>query len=93
VLLAQFIFLQVCDLLTTVIFLSMGVAEGNPLVRLALEAARSCPAVGLLAVKAAALGCGWYAWSSGRHRLLGRINVLFAICVVWNAVAIVASLT
>lgn len=92
-LLIQFIFLQLCDLLTTLMFLNFGVAEANPVVRIVLAAARACPAVGLIALKGAGLACGWYAWQSGRHRLLNRINLLFAVCVLWNVVAIVVRLT
>ena len=89
-LLIQFIFLQVCDLLTTLVFLGLGVAEGNPLVRLALGAAREHPAAALMAIKAAGLICGWFAWHSGRRRLLKRMNVVFGACVVWNVMAIIA---
>ena len=87
-LLIQFICLQICDLLTTLVLLSFGVAEANPLVRLALSMAQNHPAAVLTALKIVGVGCGWYAWRSGRHRLLGRINLLFALCVVWNVVAI-----
>jgi len=86
--LIQFILLQICDLLTTFVFLSLGVAEGNPLVRLALTAARGNPAAALLMVKACALMIGWYTWKSGRLRLLSRINLLFGACVAWNLIAI-----
>jgi hypothetical protein len=91
--LIQFVFLQICDLLTTLAFLSLGVAEANPLVRLALAAARGNPATALLAVKAGALAIGWYTWKSGRLRLLSRINLLFAVCVVWNLIAIAVRFT
>jgi len=92
VLLVQFVFLQICDLLTTLVFLSFGVAEANPVVRLALGLGRGNPAAALLALKAAGLACGWYAWRSGRRRLLGRINLMFAVCVAWNVAAIAARL-
>lgn len=92
-LLIQFVFLQLCDVLTTLAFLSFGVAEANPIARAALGAAQTNPALGLIALKAVGLVCGWYAWRSGRHRLLSRINVLFAACVAWNVIAIVACVT
>ena len=92
-LLIQFICLQICDLVTTLVFLSMGVAEGNPLVRLALSAARAHPAVVLSAVKMAGIVGAWYAWHSGRRRLLSRINLMFAVCVAWNLVAIAVRFT
>jgi Domain of unknown function (DUF5658) len=88
VLLIQFVFLQICDLLTTLAFLRLGVSEANPLVRLALGVARTNPAAVLLSVKGVGILCGWYAWHSGRRRLLVRTNWLFAACVVWNVLAI-----
>ena len=87
-LLIQFIYLQVLDLLTTVAFLTNGVREGNPVVRLVLELAPS-PLGGLLGLKALALALAVYCWQKGRRRLLARMNVLFAAVVVWNLVALV----
>lgn len=78
--------LQAGDLATTLLFLSRGVAEGNPLVRAAL-AAPVHPALTLLAIKAAACGMAWFAWKTGRHRLITRANVLFGLCVAWNLAA------
>jgi hypothetical protein len=86
-----FIGLQLCDMLTTLVFLRHGVAEANPLIRVALGLSHS-PALPLLAVKAAGCGLAWLAWRSRRHRLLSRINCFFAACVAWNLVAISASL-
>ena len=77
------------DLLTTMAFLLHGVQEANPLVRLALRYS-SHPWGGLLLVKALALGLGVYCWRCGRERLLTRINILFAIVVAWNLVALIA---
>lgn len=85
----QYSYLQLLDLLTTVAFLLIGVREGNPVVRLALEVAPT-PVAGLLAVKVAALGLGVYCIRAGRLRLLGRINALFAVIVAWNLVALIA---
>lgn len=85
----QYTYLQLLDLLTTVAFLLIGVQEGNPVVRLALEVAPT-PVVGLLAVKGAALCLGFFCIRTGRMRLLGRINALFAVIVAWNLVALIA---
>jgi hypothetical protein len=91
-LLWQYSYLQVLDFLTTVAFLMNGVQEGNPLVRLALAAGPN-PISGLLVVKAFAVLLGVFCWWIGRERLLWRINILFAILIAWNLVAlIVASL-
>lgn len=86
-LLMQYGYLQVLDCLTTIAFLLNGIQEGNPLVRLALSG--SNPISGLLAVKALAVLLGLYCWRIGRQGLLLRINVLFAILIAWNMVALI----
>lgn len=87
-LLLQYSYLQVLDFMTTIAFLLNGVHEGNPLVRLALQYAPH-PLGGLLAIKIAAIGLGLYCWRRGRERLLIRINILFALVVAWNLVALI----
>lgn len=74
--------------MTTVAFLLHGVHEGNPLVRVALQYAPN-PLGGLLAVKVLAVGLGIYCWRGGRDRLLTKINILFAVIVAWNMVALI----
>jgi len=87
-LLLQYSYLQILDFMTTVAFLLNGIHEGNPLVRVALRYAPH-PLGGLLAVKLAALALGIYCWRAGRNRLLMRINILFALVVAWNLVALI----
>jgi hypothetical protein len=87
-LLLQYSYLQVLDFMTTVAFLLHGIHEGNPLVRAALQYAPN-PLSGLLAVKLLAVGLGYYCWRGGRQRLLNRINILFAVVVAWNMVALI----
>lgn len=81
ILLIEFVSLQVFDLLSTLLFLGRGVAEANPLMRLAIAGS---PIWGLAVPKAAAVLLALYAWRSGRTRLLRRINLLFTLCVLWN---------
>ena len=88
-LLVQYSYLQMLDLLTTMAFLLHGVQEANPLVRLALRYT-SHPLGGLLLVKMLAISLGVYCWRCGRERLLTRINILFAVVVAWNLVALIA---
>jgi hypothetical protein len=87
-LLLQYSYLQVLDFMTTIAFLLHGIQEGNPLVRFALQVAPN-PLGGLLAVKMAAICLGIYCWRRGSERLLIRINVLFALLVAWNLVALI----
>ncbi len=89
-LLIQYSYLQVLDFLTTLTFLLYGVREGNPIVRFFIEFGDS-PIVGLVLVKLVAVTLGILVWRLGRERLLARINILFAIVVTWNLLALVAS--
>jgi len=66
-----------------------GLQEANPMVKFAMRAAPS-PLLGLVLVKVAALALGVYCWRLGRRSLLLRINVLFAILVSWNLLALLA---
>lgn len=87
-LIIQYGYLQLLDLLTTVAFLLQGVKEGNPIVRFAIEASPN-PIWGLVAVKVLALGLGVYCWKRAKVKLLQRVNVLFAIVIAWNLLAII----
>ena len=87
-LLLQYSYLQVLDLLTTLAFLLHGVREGNPLVRMMMHLTAN-PLNGLLLVKLMAVGLGLYCWKMGRGRLLGRINIVFALIVAWNLAALI----
>ena len=88
-LLLQYSYLQMLDLLTTLAFMMHGIHEGNPLIRFAVRNSAH-PFGSLLAVKALALGLGFYCWHCGREKLLTRINILFALVIVWNLLALIA---
>ena len=81
-----FVALQLCDAGTTLVFLSRGISEGNPLIGGFMHAAN--PALALLVAKVAACGLAGIAWRSQRTLLLRRANVFFAACVLWNLAAI-----
>lgn len=89
-LLWQYSYLQILDFLSTIAFLINGVREGNPLVRLALESGAN-PIASLLAVKLLAVLLGLYCWRLGKRQLLARINLLFAVLIAWNLVALIIS--
>jgi hypothetical protein len=86
--LAQFVYLQLLDVLTTVAFLLNGVAESNPVVRWAMEAAPN-PFSGLILVKVAALALGVYCMLSARQQLLKKVNIFFAGLVAYNLLALI----
>lgn len=87
-LLLHYSYLQVLDFLTTIAFLVNGVKEANPLVRLALNLGPN-PIGSLIGVKVLAVMLGIYCWRMGRERLLSRINVMFALVIAWNLVALI----
>jgi hypothetical protein len=74
--------------LTTIAFLVNGVQEANPLVRLALNLGHN-PIGSLIGVKVLAVMLGIYCWRMGRNRLLSRINVMFALVIAWNMIALI----
>jgi hypothetical protein len=88
--LVLFTYLQLLDLLTTVVFILHGLKEANPVVNFALTAAPT-PLLGLLLIKAAALALGVYCCLRGRKQLLVRMNVFFAVLVSWNLCAMIAN--
>jgi len=85
-----FVFLQVMDAITTLLFLHLGVGEANPLIRAALAVSGN-PTLALSALKACVIALAFYAWRSGRRRLLRRMNFLFALVVGWNLLAVAVS--
>jgi hypothetical protein len=87
----QFLYLQGLDLLTTVAFLMSGVSEANPFVRFAMQRAGD-PLVGLVCVKAIALGLGMICVGRGRVKLLQKANIFFALLVIWNLVSLILGL-
>lgn len=87
----QFLYLQGLDLLTTVAFLMSGVAEANPFVRFAIQRAGD-PLVGLVFIKAIALGLGMICIGRGGIKLLQRANIFYALLVIWNLVSLILGL-
>jgi hypothetical protein len=87
-LLWHYSYLQVLDFLTTIAFLVNGIKEGNPLVRMALNLGYN-PIGSLVGVKLLAVMLGIYCWRMGRQRLLSRINVMFALVIAWNLIALI----
>jgi hypothetical protein len=88
--LAQFSYLQLLDILTTLAFLTTGGHEANPIVRFAMATARS-PLAGLLALKLCAVAAAIYCTVTSRDRTLRRMNLFFAALVVWNLIALLAT--
>jgi len=89
-LLIQFGYLQALDLLTTLAFLTIGVKEANPLVRLLIETLHS-PLGGVAAAKGIAVLLAVCCLWARKPRALQRVNVFYAAVVAWNLVAFLVS--
>jgi hypothetical protein len=84
------VILQCLDVLTTLIFLSKGVNEGNPLINWVLPLTHA-PWIGLLAAKLTATLLGVYCYRSGRITTLRLANAGYFLIVGWNLVTIAAT--
>ncbi len=87
--LADFAYLQVLDVLTTLAFLTQGVTEANPLVAASIRVAG--PLGGLILIKGVAITLGVVCVAQSRRRLLNRINVFFAVIIAMNLVSLILS--
>ena len=76
-----FLYLQILDVLTTLIGFSLGNAEASPFVRLMI---RWGPLNGLLASKILACGLAAGCLLLRRRKLIHWINYWFAAVIVWN---------
>ncbi len=76
-----FVYLQLLDVLTTLLGFRLGAQEASPVVR-ALTSVH--PLAGLAVSKAAAFLLAALALQTGRFRVIRWINYWFAALVVWN---------
>lgn len=76
-----FIYLQLLDLLTTLVGFKLGAAEASPFIRALMHTG---PAMGVLLSKALALGIGGVCVYSGRPHLIKWITYWYGGLVVWN---------
>jgi hypothetical protein len=88
--LSVFLALQCLDALTTLIFLSKGVREGNPVVSGMLPFVHA-QWVGLVAVKLFAMLIGFYCYRSRKFAALRIASVGYAGIVGWNLLTIGAA--
>jgi hypothetical protein len=84
-----FIYLQLLDVITTLVGMRLGLSEASPFIRWLM---RLGPAAGLVASKLLALVlCGACIWLNKRH-LVRWINYWYAGLVVWNMMLILSVL-
>jgi hypothetical protein len=77
-----FLYLQLLDLLTTLVGFKLGASEASPFIAKLIHA--TSPAIGLAASKVVGLGIGGLCVAMNRARLVGWINYWYAGVVVWN---------
>ena len=83
-----FLYLQVLDLLTTMIGLRLGAAEASPFVRLLMQAG---PATGLIFSKLLALGLVSLCFWLKKPRVIRWASYWYALLVIWNCCIILAT--
>jgi hypothetical protein len=85
-----FVALQCLDALTTLIFLSRGVTEGNPVVSGMMPFVHA-QWIGLFAAKSLAMLIGFYCYRHGKFAALRIANFGYAAIVAWNLLTIAAA--
>ena len=83
-----FIYLQILDLLTTLVGFKMGAAELSPFIRILMYLG---PATGVIASKAIALGLGGLCLYLRKPHLLRWASYWYGGLVVWNLGVLLAA--
>jgi len=83
-----FIYLQLLDLLTTLVGFKSGAAEASPFIRLLMHAG---PAFGVLASKLLALALGAYCVYARKERLIRWATYWYGGLIVWNLIVLLAA--
>jgi hypothetical protein len=83
-----FIYLQLLDLLTTLVGFRVGAAEASPFIRLLMHVG---PALGVGASKAIALGLGALCAYLNKPHLIRWATYWYAGLVVWNLIVMLTA--
>ena len=78
-----FIYLQLLDLLTTLVGFKLGAAEASPFIRMLMHAG---PVTGVLTSKVLALGLGALCVHTQKHHLIKWATYWYGGLVVWNLI-------
>ncbi len=84
-----FLCLQAADAVTTLIFLSMGLAESNPIASRLMEAFG--PLGGLLVLKTFAMAVAFLCRLAAKPSFFRRINMVYVVIVSLNLLTILAA--
>jgi hypothetical protein len=83
-----FIYLQLLDLLTTLVGFKLGAREASPFIRVLMHAG---PAAGVLASKVLSLGLGALCVYYKKDHLIRWISYWYGGLIVWNLMVLLAS--
>ena len=85
---AVFIYLQVLDLLTTLVGFRLGAVEASPFVRMLMFAG---PTAGVVASKAIAIGLAGLCVYLNKRHLVRWANYWYGALVLWNLMILLAA--
>ncbi len=85
-----FIYLQVLDFLTTILFLKMGLGEASWVVAALI---RWSPMLGIVAAKLGTISLALVALRYQKHRLMHLVNLGYGGVVMWNLVCMILAKT
>src|SRR5215467_356809 len=76
-----FVYLQLLDLLTTLVGFRVGAAEASPFIRMLMHVG---PATGVIVSKVLALGIGALCIAVNKKHIVRWITYWYGILIVWN---------
>jgi len=76
-----FIYLQLLDMLTTLVGFRLGAGEASPFIRLLMHAG---PTTGVIVSKLVALALGGICVHANKLNLIRWVSYWYAVLVVWN---------
>jgi hypothetical protein len=82
-----FVYLQLLDLLTTLVGFRMGAAEASPFIRALMHAG---PAAGVIGSKVLALGIGALCVHLNKEHVIKWISYWYGGLVIWNLMVMLA---
>ena len=83
-----FVYLQLLDLLTTLVGFRMGAQEASPFIRLMMSMG---PGTGVMISKVLALGLGAYCIWTHKARVIRWVTYWYGALIVWNLMVMLAA--
>ncbi len=83
-----FVYLQLLDLLTTLVGFKLGATEASPFIRVLMHAG---PAMGIVLSKVIALALGGICLWAGKKHLIRWASYWYGALVIWNLIVVLAT--